>query len=78
MKDYGIIESTVKPKKIEIDSESVYENTDIEEFENDGMKYYCFRQVRYSKDEYILQVQELKREIINTQLAICELYERGV
>ena len=78
MKDYGIIESAVKPKEIEIDSESVYENTDIEEFENDGMKYYCFRQVRYSKDEYILQVQELKREIINTQLAICELYERGV
>ncbi len=78
MKDYGIIESTVKPKEIEIDSESVYENTDIEEYENEGMKYYRFHQIRYSKDEYILQVQELKREITNTQLAICELYERGI
>ena len=78
MKDYGIIESTVKPKEIEIDSESVYENAEIEEYENEGMKYYRFHQVRYTKDEYILQVSELKREITNTQLAICELYERGI
>lgn len=83
MTDYGKIKSTVKPEPLEIDKYSAYINTDITEIavELDGETYteYEYNQVRYSKDEYIkAQAEQLAAQdvqIVDTQLALCDVYE---
>lgn len=80
MKDYGIVESSVKPDPIKIDAYSVYISTDITPFSRliDGEEFtgYSYRMVQYDKDEYImLQQQKIDSDITDMQLALCELYE---
>lgn len=80
MKDYGIVESSVKPEPIRIDEYSVWISTDITPFEKeiDGETFtgYSYHSVQYDKDEYImLQQQKIDEEITNAQLALCEIYE---
>lgn len=83
MKDYGRIRSTVRPEPLELDELSAYINTNISEItvEYDGEAHteYEFNQVRYSKDEYIkLQAEQLAAQdtqIVDTQLALCDVYE---
>lgn len=77
------VQSTIKPKKIEIDEYSVWVNEDIKEItitdENSSHTEYEYNQTQYSKDEYILILSEnnknLEDMLTNTQLAICEVYE---
>lgn len=77
------VQSTIKPKKIEIDEYSVWVNEDIKEItitdENSSHTEYEYNQTQYSKDEYILILSENNRNLedmlTNTQLAICEVYE---
>ena len=83
MTDYGKIRSTVKPEPLELDEYSAYVNTDISEItvEIEGEKHteYEYNQVRYTKDEYIkLQAEQLAAQdaqIVDTQLALCDVYE---
>lgn len=83
MIDYGIVRSTIKPEKVEIDKYSVWVNTDIKEIEvqseDEIHTEYEFQQVRYTKDEYIKMLDErnstFEAQITDTQLALCELYE---
>lgn len=83
MKDYGTVRSTVKPEPKVIDDLSVWLNTDIQEVEvthDDGTHIeYEFHQVQYSKDEYIDKIDtenaQLGQELIDTQIALCEVYE---
>ena len=83
MIDYGVVRSTIKPDKIEIDEYSVWVNSDIKEIdvqsENETHIEYEFNQVRYTKDEYIKLIDErnttLESQLTDTQLALCEIYE---
>lgn len=79
MIDYGRIRSTIKPEERVIDDFSVYLNTDIQEVEvtheDDTHIEYEFRQVRYSKDEYIKMMAEQNTEmnhLMNTILGVNE------
>jgi hypothetical protein len=78
-----IVNSVVKPKEIIILKNKVFITSNITEIEKtlDGEIYteYEYESTEYSKDEYIgLIVQknaELESQIIETQLALCEIYE---
>ena len=54
MKDYGIVQSAVKPEEKVVDEYSVWVNTDITETAG-GWVYHM---VQYSKDEYIKVMDE--------------------
>ncbi len=83
MINHGRVQSTVKPKEIEIDEYSVWENTNISEItvtdENGEHTEYEFSQTQYSKNEYIKFLQnnnkELEDKLTDTQLALCDVYE---
>ena len=49
MKDYGIVQSAVKPEEKTVDEYSVWVNTDVTQT-SDGWEYHM---VQYSKDEYL-------------------------
>lgn len=83
MVDYGRIRSTVRPEEKVVDEYSVWMNTDIQEvevtMEGDTHTEYEFNQVQYSKDEYIRMIDDrnatLEKQLDDTQLALCEVYE---
>lgn len=83
MTEYKNVQSTIKPKRIEIDEHSVWKNEDISEItvtdENGEHIEYQFNQKRYSKDEYIKLIIEqnkaLENELTDTQIALCDIYE---
>ena len=54
MKDYGIVQSAVKPDEKVVDEYSVWVNTDITATAG-GWEYHM---VQYSKDEYIRVMDE--------------------
>ena len=78
-----IVQSTIKPKEIEIDAYSVWVNSDVKEIsvtdEHGAHTEYKYNQKQYSKDEYIKLMSEqnkaLEDKLTDTQLAICEVYE---
>lgn len=75
MKDYGIVQSAVKPEEKVVDEYSVWVNTDITETAG-GWVYHM---VQYSKDEYLALMDEkkaaLEEQLTDTQLALCDVYE---
>lgn len=63
MKDYGIVESTVKPDPIKIDEYSVWVSSEITPFErsegeDQTFAGYTYHLIQYDKDEYIRMIQE--------------------
>ena len=84
MKDFGKTRSTVKPDAVVIDEHSVWVHTDIQEVhesmgEDQSFDGYEFNMTQYEKDEYILMMSEknvsLEKQVTDTQLALCEVYE---
>jgi len=84
MKDYGKVKSTVCPEAIVIDDNSVWVHSNIQEVhetmgEDQSFDGYEFDMVQYDKDEYILMMSEkndaLEKQIDDTQMALCEVYE---
>lgn len=84
MKDFGKTRSTVKPDEVVIDDNSVWVHTDIQEVhesvgEDQSFDGYEFNMIQYEKDEYILMMSEknseLEKQVTDTQLALCEVYE---
>lgn len=84
MKDFGKTRSTVKPDAVVIDDNSVWVHTDIKEVhesvgEDQSFDGYEFNMIQYEKDEYILMMSEknseLEKQVTDTQLALCEVYE---
>lgn len=78
------VRSSVCPAPLVFFEKSVWENTNIKKVEAvcEGESYveYEFDQKRYQKDEYIAllkeQNTELEAQVTDTQLALCEIYER--
>lgn len=83
MKQYNKLRSSVQPEKIEITPTSILINSNIdtysEEIDGKMLEGYEYEAVEYSKDEYLIKLIQdnntLQNELINTQLALCELYE---
>ena len=72
MIDYGIVQSTVRPKSIKIDEQSVWICRDIKEVEMDEGIGYEYKLIQYDKNEYIHMIDA---QVTNTQLALVEVYE---
>ena len=81
MLDHGIVESNTLPEQIVVDEYSVWEATDIEEFqveveteeETEPMIHYRYQLKQYTKDDYILST--IKQNQMTSDLAIAELVE---
>lgn len=76
MINHGIQYSNTRPQEIEITSTSVFLATDITPYsktiEGHLINGFQYNYIQYSKDEYIIK---LHQDIIDTQLALCDLYE---
>lgn len=83
MKNYGVQKSSMLPNNFEITNSKVFVYENIEEiiskFEDQEITEYQFNLIEYDKDEYIKIIseknEELNQQIIDTQLALCEVYE---
>lgn len=85
MIDYGKQKSTVKPDELELTESKVFVSSNIKEVnepgtdEQPGFTGYEFDLIEYDKDEYIkIQAEknaELEKNITDTQLALCDVYE---
>lgn len=85
MIDYGKQKSTVKPDELELTESKVFVSSNITEVSEPGTDEqsefigYEFDLIEYDKDEYIkIQAEknaELEKNITDTQLALCDVYE---
>ena len=85
MKEYGKVRSTKQPEQKVIDDYSVWiaENitpvTEAGTDEQPGFTGYEYDLTQYTKDEYIQMIDEknaaLEKQIDDTQIALCEVYE---
>lgn len=85
MINYGTQRSTIKPDTLELTETKVFISTDIKKVdesgsdEQPGFVGYEFNLTEYGKDEYIkIQAEknaELEKNITDTQLALCDVYE---
>lgn len=83
MTNIGTVRGTEKPDKIIIDEYSVWVNTNITEIQvaDEGRNHteWEWDQERYEKDEYIKMMDSkntaLEKQIDDTQIALCEVYE---
>lgn len=81
MIDHGLVESNTLPEPIVVDEYSVWEATDIEEFqvavetgeETVPVVHYHYQLKQYTKDDYILST--IKQNQMSSDLAIAELVE---
>ena len=83
MKYFGFVRSTTKPLEIEITKDKVFVASNIhpyeEKFEEFSVEGYEYEYYSYDKDEYIqhmsIKNMELEQQILDTQMALCEIYE---
>ena len=76
MINYGVQYSTTRPHELEVTDTAVYLASNIvpysKEIEGHVIEGYSYNYVGYTKDEYILK---LHQNILDTQMALCDLYE---
>ena len=83
MKVIGKVQgNSEQAKALVVGKDTVYVHTDIVPIEEDGKiveNLFSYTEVQYGKDEYIelmaQQNEQLNSNLIDTQLALCELYE---
>ena len=83
MKHIGIVQgNSEQAKELVIGKDTVYVHTNITPVEKDGKiveDTFSYDEIQYDKDEYIAimaaQNAELNASILDTQLALCEIYE---
>ena len=79
------VRSSIKPQDIIITADSVLITSNVTPFEEEVddrvLKGYEYEYEEYTKDEYLVKLArenaQLKQEMIDTQLALTELYEGG-
>lgn len=84
MKDYGLVRSTIKPQEVEIKQTKVFVTSNIRQFtftiEDEEVTEYEFNLVEYDKDDYIKMMidrnTKLEQTVTNTQIGLCEVYEK--
>lgn len=83
MKVIGTVQgNSEQAKALVIGKDTVYVHTDIVPVEKDGKvveDLFSYTEVQYGKDEYIelmaQQNKQLGNDLLDTQLALCEIYE---
>ena len=83
MKLIGTVQgNSEQAKALVIGKDTVYVHTDIVPVEKDGKvveDLFSYTEVQYGKDEYIelmaQQNKQLGNDLLDTQLALCEIYE---
>lgn len=83
MKLIGTVQgNSEQAKALVIGKDTVYVHTDIVPVEKDGKiveDLFSYTEVQYGKDEYIAlmakQNKQLGNDLLDTQLALCEIYE---
>lgn len=85
MINHGKQKSTVRPEELELTETKVFVSSNITEVnepesdEQPGFTGYEFDLIEYDKNEYIkIQAEmntELEKNITDTQLALCDVYE---
>lgn len=83
MVNYGKIRSSIAPKGIEVTDTKVFIAENIQEYSEDFdgliVQGFEYDYVGYDKDEYIKHIGEqnnsLQQQLLETQLALCEIYE---
>jgi glucosamine 6-phosphate synthetase-like amidotransferase/phosphosugar isomerase protein len=83
MKDYGLQRSAVEPLALEITDSKVFVASDIEQVtvtvDEQEVQEWQFNLVEYNKDEYIKIIsnrnKEIEQNILDTQVALCDVYE---
>lgn len=85
MKIYNNIRSATRPQEIEITDSAVFLAINIMPYtktiEDHVEEGYVYDYIEYGKDEYLIKLthenNSLQQEILDTQLALVELYEGG-
>lgn len=88
MQDVGIVRGSAEQAQPAVVSKDlVYIHTNIkkisitDEITGEERIEYEYNEVQYDKDEYIQKMimdnSELQQQIVDTQLALCDLYEGG-
>ena len=85
MKVYTGLRSSTRPNKMEMTPNAIYIADNVTPYEEvlDGITSsgFIYDWTEYSKDEYLIKLGQenvdLKQELLDTQLALVELYERG-
>lgn len=83
MTSYGKQFSAQMPNDIEVTATSVFVASDIQPYQQINDEHeetgYTYELTGYTKDEYIRMMakanEELQSELLNTQMALCEIYE---
>lgn len=61
MIEHGVVKSTIEPKTMEIDANSVWVAEDIKPFKDEESEGFEYKLTQYSKDEYIQQLDTRDR-----------------
>ena len=84
MKEFKNVQGSLQQAQpLIVNKDTVYVHTNIvQSTDEDGNvvdNLYVYDEVQYTKDEYIKLISDknetLEKEVIETQLALCELYE---
>ena len=77
-----VVGSAEQARPLVIGKDTIYVHTDILPFEKRGKVIdglFTYNEIQYDKDEYIAilaqQNEKLDKDLTNTQLALCEIYE---
>lgn len=77
MINYGIQHSIERPREIEVTADAVFIASNIvpysTETEGHTITGFAYNYRQYDKDEYIAK---LHQDIVDTQMALCDLYEQ--
>jgi hypothetical protein len=79
MKNMGIVQGSAEQAiPLVIGKDTVYVHTNIEQLPSDDERkdvVFQYQEIQYEKDEYIFLIT---KQITDTQLALCEIYERMI
>lgn len=83
MINYGKVQSNIEPPKIETTDNMIFIANNIQKYtttiDDHLITGYEYDYIGYTKNEYITllseQNEELKEELLDTQVALCDVYE---
>lgn len=86
MKEYKAVRSTEQPEAVAMDEFSVWVTSNVKPVTEEateeggtGFTGFEFDQEQYTKDEYILKLNQkcadMETEMTSTQVALCDVYE---
>ena len=79
MTNYGRVFGGQIPPHVKVTTKKVFVTSDVQPYKDDIVEGYTYNYVAYTKEEYIRLLSEqndqLNAELLDTQEALCDLYE---